>query len=308
MGIAVYTIKRLLSSIISLVVISIVVFITIRISGNPVVAMLGGGNPTKQAIQQLTHALGLDQPLWVQYWQFVQGVLHGNLGTSYVTGEPVAYMIYTRIGATLELAIAGAAIGILISIPLGIVSALRRNSLIDFVSRVFALLGISFPNFWLGIVFILLFAVDLHWLPASGDSGPMSLVLPAFTLGLILAGIQSRLVRNSFLEILRQEYIRTARAKGLPNSMVVWKHAFRNALIPVITFTGQQFASLLGGIFFIEEVFSWPGLGTLSLGAVESRDFALVQGVVLVFAAMLILVNFLVDVSYVLVDPQIKLE
>lgn len=308
MGIAVYTMKRLLSSIVSLVVISIVVFITIRISGNPVVAMLGGGNPTRQAIQQLTHALGLDQPLWVQYWQFVQGVLRGNLGTSYVTGEPVAYMIYSRIGATLELAFSGAFIGILISIPLGIISALHRNSLIDFVSRVFALLGISFPNFWLGIVLILLFAVDLHWLPASGDSRPASLVLPAFTLGLILAGIQSRLVRNSFLEVLRQEYIRTARAKGLPNRTVIWKHAFRNALIPVITFTGQQFASLLGGIFFIEEVFSWPGLGTLSLTAVESRDFTLVQGVVLVFAAMLIFVNFLVDVSYVLVDPQIKLE
>lgn len=309
LGILRYVIKRLLVALLSLLVITTVVFITIRLTGSPVAAMLGSGNPSKQAVMALTRQLGLNKPLWLQYWVFIKGlVLHGNMGTSFATGEPVSYLIITRMPATLILAVAGSLVGVVLAFPIGLLSAVRRNSWIDFFGRVFALVGISFPNFWLGMMLILVFSVTLHWLPSSGYGSLSSLILPAVTLGLILAGINSRLIRSSVLEVLGRDYIRTARAKGLSNTAVLVKHALRNALVPIVTYVSQQFATLLGGIVFVEVVFAWPGIGTLSLTAVETRDFPLVQGVVLAFATLLVIVNLLTDLSYVLIDPQIRLE
>ncbi len=309
MGILRYVVKRIGVAVLALLVITTVVFVTIRLTGSPVAAMLGSGNPSKQAVMALTKQLGLNKPLWLQYWVFMKGlVLHGNLGTSFATGQPVSYLILTRMPATIILAMAGSLVGVILALPIGLLSAVQRNSWIDFLGRVFALVGISFPNFWLGMMLILVFSVTLHWFPSSGYGNVSSLVLPAVTLGLILAGINARLIRSSVLEILGRDYVRTARAKGLSNWSVVMKHALRNALVPIVTYVGQQFATLLGGIVFVEVVFAWPGIGTLSLTAVETRDFPLVQGIVLAFAALLVVVNLLTDLSYVLIDPQIRLE
>lgn len=309
LGILRYVIKRVLVALLSLLVITTVVFVTIRLTGSPVAAMLGSGNPSKQAVVALTRQLGLNKPLWVQYWVFMKElVLHGNMGTSFATGEPVSYLIMTRMPATLILAVAGSLVGVVLAFPIGLLSAVRRNSWIDFFGRIFALVGISFPNFWLGMMLILVFSVTLHWFPSSGYGSLSSLILPAVTLGLILAGINSRLIRSSVLEVLGRDYIRTARAKGLSNTAVLLKHALRNALVPIVTYVSQQFATLLGGIVFVEVVFAWPGIGTLSLTAVETRDFPLVQGVVLAFATLLVIVNLLTDLSYVFIDPQIRLE
>ena len=308
MGLAGYIIRRIFHALAVLFVVTLIVFVTIRLTGDPAAAMLQSGQPTKQAIDALRHALGLDRPIWVQYYLFVVGVLHGNLGVSYATGQPVSSLIASRLGATAVLAVAGILVGALIAFPVGIISALRPNTAIDLAGRVFALFGISFPNFWLGIMLITIFSVGLHWFPASGYGTVQSLVLPAVTLGLILAGIQSRLIRSSLLETLRQDYVRTARAKGLVERVVIFRHALRNALIPVVTYMGSTFGLLLGGIVFVEVVFAWPGIGSLALTAVEQRDFPLVQGIVIVTAAILVLMNLLVDLSYLLLDPQIHLE
>jgi peptide/nickel transport system permease protein len=197
-------------------------------------------------------------------------------------------------------------VSLVIAFPLGVLSATRRNSPVDFLGRVFALLGVSFPNFWLGIMLILIFAVRLNWLPPSGYGGIQYLILPALTLGMILAGITTRLIRSSVLEVLREDYVRTARAKGLPRARILRRHVVRNALLPVVTYIGLQFGTLLGGAVIIEQVFSWPGVGQLALGAVNQGDFPLVQASVLVLAALLILVNLLVDLSYVFIDPRIQ--
>lgn len=301
-----FLIRRLVHSLITLLAISILVFITIRLSGNPAAAMLASGNATKGAIHKLSVALGLNKPLWVQYVHFLAQALHGNLGISYFTKQPVSGLIASRFWLTFYLAIVSTLFSLAIAIPLGIIAALNRGTLIDLFIRIFSLLGVSFPNFWLGIMMILIFAVDLHWFPASGSGHLTSIVLPALTLGMILAGILARLVRSTLLETLHQDYVRTAHAKGVSKLWVILKHAFRNTLIPLITFIGLQFGTLLGGVVIIENVFAWPGLGQLALSAVQNRDYPIVQGVVIFFAAMLIFTNFLVDVSYAFIDPRIK--
>lgn len=303
-----YVVRRLVNALVVILLVSIVVFIAIRLTGDPAASMLQGVEPTRQAIDALRHALGLNRPLWRQYELFLVGALHGNLGTSYDTGQPVTALIGSRLGATALLAVAGVVLGALIAFPVGIIAALRPNSLVDLGARVLALAGISFPNFWLGIMLITIFSVALRWLPASGYGTPQSLVLPALTLGLILSGIQSRLVRSSMLEVLRHDYVRTARAKGVKEGTVIVRHALRNALIPVVTYMGSTFGALLGGIVFVEVVFSWPGIGSLAYQAVEQRDFPLVQGIVIVTASLLVLINLLVDLAYLLLDPQIHLE
>jgi peptide/nickel transport system permease protein len=210
--------------------------------------------------------------------------------------------------ATLVLTLSSMVVSLLIAFPLGVLSATRRNSPVDFAARVFALLGVSFPNFWLGIMLILLFAVRLNWLPPSGYDGPQYLVLPALTLGMILAGITTRLIRSSVLDALGEDYVRTARAKGLSPGRLLRRHVIRNALLPVVTYIGLQFGTLLGGAVIIEQVFSWPGVGQLALGAVNQGDFPLVMASVLVLATLLILVNLLVDVSYAFLDPRIQFD
>lgn len=300
-----YAIRRLAQSIVVLLGISFIVFVALHLTGNPAAAMLRGGNPTKQDIIAMEHQLGLDKPLPIQYVIFLTNAVHGDLGTSYYFQAPALSIVLERLPATLILTLSSLAISLVIAFPLGVLSAVRRNGVIDFFSRVFALIGISLPNFWLGIMLILVFSVRLGWLPPSGSGGIRHLILPAVTLGLILTGITTRLIRSSVLEVINHDYVRTARAKGLTYSHVLIKHVVRNALLPVVTYIGLQFGTLLGGAVIIEQVFAWPGVGQLSLGAVNQGDFPVVQAGVLVLAGLIILVNLLVDLSYGFIDPRI---
>jgi peptide/nickel transport system permease protein len=301
-----YIARRVAQSILVLLGISLIVFVALHLTGNPASAMLRAGTPTKQDIEALSKQLGLDQPLPVQYVIYLGRALHGDFGESYYYSSPAMTVVLQRMPATLVLTGASMLVSLLIAFPLGVLSATHRNSVIDFLARVFALLGVSFPNFWLGIMLILLFAVRLDWLPPSGYGGPEYLILPALTLGMILAGITTRLIRSSVLDAMAEDYVRTARAKGLPPGRVLRKHVVRNALLPVVTYIGFQFGTLLGGQVIIEQVFSWPGVGQLALGAVNQSDFPLVQASVLVLAALLVLVNLLTDISYAFLDPRIQ--
>lgn len=298
--------RRVLHSIIVVFVISFIIFFSIRLTGDPVSVMFAAGEPSKEAIENLRAELGLDRPLPVQYGIFLKDLVTFNLGESFRTGSPVIEMIASRIGATLQLALGGLIVAMLIAFPVGIISAVKRGTLVDFLGRVFSLLGISFPNFWLGIMFIIIFAVSLNWLPASGYGSFKHLILPSVTLGMILSGILARLVRSSMLEVLNEQYISTARSKGLKEWIVIIKHALRNALIPTITFLGIQFGSLLGGTVIIEQVFSWPGVGRMIIDAINQRDYAVVQGGVIVLALLMVLINLIVDISYSYFDPRIK--
>lgn len=269
--------------------------------------MFGDGQPTKEAVQSIRHSLGLDKPLYVQYLIFLKNLFTLNFGISYRTQEPVANMIFSRMGATVTLAVAGIVIALLIAVPIGILSAMKRNSVWDFFGRVFSLIGISFPNFWLGIMLIIIFSVNLHLFPASGYSGFSCLILPSFTLGLVLAGTLARLVRSSMLEIMNEQFVSTARSKGIAESRVIIRHVLRNSLIPIVTFLGIQFGSLLGGTVIIEQVFSWPGVGQLIVNAISQRDFPVIQGGVMVLAMLMVFVNLVVDISYSFIDPRIKI-
>ncbi len=301
-----YIIRRIFHSAIVVLVISLILFFSIRLTGDPVSVMFAAGEPTKEAVEALRTELGLDKPVFVQYGIFMMDLVTFNLGVSFRTGQPVIEMIGDRLGATLLLAVGGVLIAILIAFPVGILSAVKRGKSIDFFGRIFSLIGLSFPNFWLGIMFIIIFAVQLNWFPASGYGGFKHLVLPSFTLGLILSGILARLVRSSMLEVLNQQYIYTARSKGLKEWIVIIRHAFRNALIPTITFLGIQFGSLLGGAVIIEQVFSWPGVGRMIIDAINQRDYPVIQGGVIILALLMVLINLIVDISYSYLDPRIK--
>jgi len=301
-----YIIRRIIHSVIVVLVISLILFFAIRLTGDPVSVMFAAGEPSKEAIATLTAELGLDKPKIVQYGIFLKDLVTLDLGTSFRTGKPVINMVGDRIGATLLLAFCSVIIAILIAFPIGILSAVKRGKAIDFFGRIFSLIGISFPNFWLGIMFIVIFAVQLNWLPASGYGGVKHIILPAFTLGLILSGILARLVRSSMLEMLNEQYINTARSKGTKEWLVIIRHAFRNALIPTITFIGIQFGSLLGGAVIIEQVFSWPGIGRMIIDAINQRDYPVIQGGVIILALLMVLVNLIVDISYSYLDPRIK--
>jgi peptide/nickel transport system permease protein len=301
-----YILKRLLHGLFVLLAISFVVFFALRLTGDPVMAIMGQGNPTQAAVDAMRHSLGLDLPLWKQVLNFLGDLAAGNLGTSFRNNQPVMPQIMERMPATLMLAAAGLFVSLLVAVPVGIISAVRRGSFLDIFGRIFALIGISFPNFFLGIMLMLVFAVKLRWLPASGYQGFKYLILPGVTLGLILSSIITRLIRSTMLEVLRAQYIQTARAKGLSEKVVIYRHAFRNAMIPAVTFIGLQLGSLLGGTVILEQVFSWPGVGRLALDAISNRDFPLVQGAVLTLAAVMVIVNLLVDLSYGFLDPRIK--
>ena len=301
-----YVARRVAQSVVALLGISLIVFVALHLTGDPAAAMLRGGNPTRADVLAMRRQLGLDQSLPVQYLTYLDHALHGDFGTSYYYQLPALQLVLHHLPATLLLTASGMVVSLLIAFPLGVLSATRRNSLIDVLARVFALLGVSFPNFWLGIMLILIFAVRLNWLPPSGYGSVQYLIMPAFTLGMILAGITTRLIRSSVLEVLREDYVRTARAKGLPRGRILRKHVVRNALLPVVTYIGLQFGTLLGGAVIIEQVFSWPGVGQLVLTAVNQDDFPVVQASVLVLAALLILVNLVVDLSYVFIDPRIQ--
>lgn len=303
---AAFILRRMIHSLFVVLAITLVIFVLVRLTGDPVAIMFQAGEPTKEAIAELQKNLGLDQPMYVQLGIYLKDMLSGNFGSSFRTGENVLSMMQEKMGATLLLAFGGLFVALLIAIPVGIISAVRRGSAADFFGRIFSLLGISFPNFWLGIMLIIIFAVKLRWFPASGYQGPEYLVLPSIALGLILSGILARLVRSSMLEVLNQQYINTARSKGIKEWLVIIKHALRNALIPTVTFIGLQFGTLLGGTVILEQVFSWPGIGRMLIDAISQRDFPVIQGTVIVLSFLMILVNLLVDISYGFIDPRIK--
>jgi ABC-type dipeptide/oligopeptide/nickel transport system permease component len=286
-------------------VVSLVFLLIHLVPGDPVLQMLGEGAAATD-IQAARHAYGLDVPLPKQYLNYWKGVLHGDLGSSVRMGQTVSKLIAQRYPYTLELTLASLAIAILLSLPAGVRSARRRDLWDDRLLSVVSLFGLSFPNVALGPILILFFALRLGWLPVSGSGTFAHLVLPAITMGSALAAILTRMIRTSMLEELGQDYIRTARAKGLAERVVVYRHALRNAMIPIVTVLGLQFGALLAGAIVTETIFAWPGLGRLTIQAISNRDYYLVQGCILVIGLTYVTVNFLTDFLYSAVNPRIR--
>lgn len=310
-----YIIRRLLLMIIILFLVSIIVFALVNIlPGDPAVLLLGQ-EATPQALAALRDQLGLNDPLYIQYIHWIINVLHGNLGYSLSDHSPVLNILLQKIPVTLELTIISFIIALLIAIPVGILSATRKGSIWDYISTFGALSGISIPAFWLGILLIYFFSVKLGWFPPSGYVSPFRhfgqsiflMILPAFSLGITLSAELTRMLRSSLLEVLQADFIRTGYAKGLLKYAVVFKHALKNALIPVLTVSGLQLATFFGGAVITETIFAIPGIGQLIINAILSRDFPVVQGTVLFMAFAVICINFLVDITYSLLDPRIKL-
>jgi peptide/nickel transport system permease protein len=267
-----------------------------------------GPGLTPEAIQAIRERLGLDDPLYVQYLRFVTNTAQGDLGRSIFSGQEVSEMIRSQVGSTIQLTVAGIFIAFMIGVPLGILAAVRHNTWLDSVSMTVALLGVSMPSFWLGLLMIYLFSVKLNWVPVVGGTGIQGLILPALTLGFGAAAIIARLVRSSMLEVLRQEYRVTARSKGLSRRIVILRHGLKNALIPVVTIIGLQFGALLGGAVVIETVFARQGIGRLAVTAVLNKDFPVVQGCVLFAALVYVTVNLTVDILYSVLDPRIRYD
>jgi peptide/nickel transport system permease protein len=289
------------------IVITLVFGLIHMVPGDPIAQMLGEGASVTQ-VERLRHELGLDLPVLEQYRQYMRGIVHGDLGHSFRNQEPVTQSIMARYPATIELAIASTIFSIFIAVPFGIVAAIRRGRVADQMVGFATLLGVSLPNFALGPMLILLLSIMLGLLPVSGRDGFSHLILPALTLGAGLAATTTRMIRGSMLEEIRQDYVRTARAKGLNERVVLFGHALRNGLIPVITVLGLQAGMLLAGTFITETIFSWPGLGRLTVQAINARDYPLVQGCILTIALTYILINLATDVVYSLVDPRIRYD
>lgn len=303
-----YSFKRILALIpVSLGVITIVALLIHMVPGDPVDTLLGE-YATLVEKNSLRTQLGLDQPIYKQLSNYFYQIIHGDLGTSIIYNRPVTDLIRERVPATLELATLSIIVSLILSIPLGVISALRKNKLTDLAAMAFALLGVAIPNFWLGPMLILVFSIHFRWLPVSERSGPLSYILPAITMGTALAAIMSRMTRNSVLDTLKEDYVRTARAKGLSETVIILKHVLRNAALPLVTVIGLQFGVLLTGAVVTERIFDWPGLGTLILDGLGNRDYPLVQGCVLTFSTSYLVVNLLTDLAYKILDPRITLE
>jgi len=301
-----YLLHRLLYTLpVIWLVVSIVFLLIHFVPGDPIQQMLGEGAASAD-IESARHAYGLDVPLGRQYLNYWKGVLHGDLGPSLRFNQGVSKLIAQRYPYTLQLTLAALLVAILLAIPAGVRSARHRNQWDDRALSVVSLFGLSFPNFALGPVLILLFSIQLGWLPVSGSGSWLHLILPAITMGGALAAILTRMVRTSMLEELGQEYIRTARAKGLPERTVVYRHALRNAMIPIVTVLGLQFGALLAGAIVTETIFSWPGIGRLTVQAIANRDYYLVQGCILAIGLTYVAVNFLTDFVYSIVNPRIR--
>ncbi len=301
-----YFIKRLLLFLPTLVgSLTLVFFLIHLIPGDPVEVMLGetASNVDKDALR---HELKLDQPLWTQYGQFLTGLAGGDLGNSLYEQGRVTDLILACIPATLQLTLAAMGTALLIAFPLGTLAAIRRNSWLDRISLVFSLFGVAMPNFWLGPLLIILFSIELGWLPVSGRGSLSQMILPSLTLGMAMAAILTRMIRSGLLETIHEDYIRTARAKGLSDWKIWLKHALRNSLLSVVTIMGLQFGALLAGSIITETIFTWPGIGRLRIQAIQTRDYPLVQGCILVIAVSYLLVNLVTDILYSLLDPRIS--
>ena len=301
-----YIMRRLLLTVPVVVGVSILIFLIIRlIPGDPAIA-IAGVHASNEYIEQIRKDLYLDRSLAVQYAIFVRNLARGDLGNSTMTRRPVVVELRERFPRTVELTLLAMLIASVVGISAGIISATRRYSIFDNISMLVALFGVAAPVFWLALMLQLLFAVHLGWLPATGRGTFRHLILPAITLGLASAGLIARITRSSMLEVLRQDFITTARAKGLTEKVVVYKHAFKNALIPVVTIMGLQFGILLGGAVLTETVFAWPGVGRLLVDSILARDYPVVQGAVLVLAVTFVLINLIVDLIYAFLDPRIS--
>ncbi|MBM7571186.1 nickel ABC transporter permease [Aquibacillus albus] len=308
-------IQRMLQLLLLLVGISFLVFMSMHIAPGDPASIIGGPTASESDLEAIREDLGLNEPVLVQYIDYMKGVFQGNLGFSYQNNQSVTEAIITRFPNTLNLAVASMIVAVIIGVAAGIISAIKQNSWFDVSSTTFALAGISIPNFWLGTMLILLFSVTLKWLPVGGLSAPFytiegmkQLILPAITLGTASAAMIARMARSTMLEVIRADYIRTAKAKGVKQKSVIWIHALRNAMIPVITVIGVNFGALLGGTIITEQVFAINGVGRLMIDAIAARDFPVVQGTVLLVAALFVIVNLIVDIIYALIDPRISYD
>jgi len=295
--------------------VSVLTFLMVHLVPGDPARVMAGIDASQEDIELMRKKLGLDLPLHVQYLRYIGAVLRGDLGESIRTGRPLAESLLARFPATAELAVISLLIALLIAIPAGVISATKANTMWDYLTMTTAVLGVSMPSFWRGLMLMLLFSLTLRWLPASGRGEPFlswewlrHIILPSFTLGLGAAAMLSRLTRSSLLEVLNQNYVTTARSKGLPERRVVMRHALRNALIPVVTMAGMQFGWLLGGTVVIESVFAWPGIGRLLVHSIFARDFPVIRGGVLLMAASFSLINLAVDLLYGILDPRIRYE
>jgi len=292
--------------VVTVLFVAITIFLMVRVLPGDPARVIAGVLASEQDVERIRAQLGLDQPLPVQAGIFLRDLVQGDLGVSARTSSPVVEEIGARLPATLTLAAAGMLMAIAIGVPLGAWAAARAGSLGDVLVSTLVLFGISLPVYWLGLMLIILFSIRLRWLPAAGAEGPLSLILPAVTLAAFSVAFIARITRSSMLEVLRQDYVRTAHAKGVRRTTVEWRHALRNALPPVVTVIGLQFGELLGGAILTETVFGWPGLGRLLVDSIFARDYPMVQGLVIVFAAMFAIVNLLVDLTYERIDPRVR--
>ncbi len=302
-----YILRRAGYAVLSLFLLSLTIFFFVRVTGDPAALLVEPG-ASPGDIAAIHHQFGLDRPLWVQYGLFMWSLFQGDLGQSFYYQTPVMSLYLSRLPNSLELAAVAMAFSLLLGIPAGILAAVQVGRFWDQFGKLFTLLGLSMPSFWIGLLMILLFSVYLGWLPSSGAGTPLHLVMPAFALGWYFAAAHMRLTRSSMLEVLGSEYIKLARIKGLPQVMVIAKHAFKNALIPVLTLAGINLVLMINVAVVVETVFAWPGIGRLLYEGITFRDFPVVQGVVIMGGAMIVLVNLFVDVVYALIDPRIRLE
>jgi peptide/nickel transport system permease protein len=302
-----YILRRLLQSAFVIFGVACVTFLVLRlVPGDPARLMVPPGTSEK-VVDSLRQELGTDQPLIVQFGRFLGGLLQGDLGESFRQERPVLELVLDALPATLALASTTMLTAVLVAVPLGIAAAYRSGGILDRVILIFSLAGQSVPNFWLGVMLVLVFAIRLQWFPAIGMGGPRSIVLPTLTLALILIAILVRTARQSMLEALNEDYVRTARAKGMPETRVVLVHALKNAAIPLVTILGLQVGFVLGGAFVVELIFDWPGVGLLALEAIRTRDFPVVQGVVILVAAVFTFANLAVDIAYAYLNPRVRM-
>lgn len=300
-----FLIRRLLQGVISIVGASVVIFIISRLSGDPILILLPNDAPAS-LIEQTRINLGLDKPLWMQYLIFAGQALTGDFGTSYRWQMPAITLVLDRLPATILLAVVALAFSVLLAVPFGVLSAVHRGSWLDTLGKGFAMLGQAMPGFWVGLLLILVFSIRLGWLPAFGYGSPAHVIMPAIALGWYPVAAQTRIIRSAMLDVLDSDYIRMGRAVGAPDRALVWKYAFRNAAIPLVTMLGVYFAAMLGGAFVVEVIFAWPGVGRTVVEAVFARDFPVVQAGVLLTSILFVTSNLLVDLSYGLIDPRIR--
>lgn len=304
-----YLSNRLLVSIPTVLLVTLLVFLMLHLTpGDPAEIFLGENRSTPELLAQVRQEMGLDRPLHVQFLSYMGNILRGDFGRSLQNNRPVLDEIMTRLPSTVELTLAALGIGVVLGVSLGVISALHHNTWIDNLAMIVALIGVSMPIFWLSLLLIFVFSVQLNWFPAIGQGGVERLVLPAFALGLLSASTLARLVRSSMLDAMSQDYVRTARAKGLHENAIVWRHALRNALIPVVTVLGLQFGQLLGGAVLTETIFARRGLGKLYVDAILSKDFTTVQAMTLLIATTYVLINIVVDLVYARLDPRIQYD